>query len=495
MTAASSLEGTVRRLLLVEDSAVWATVVRSAFADTGTVITHVETLGDAQQLVVNDPGSVDCVLLDLVLPDSMGIETVERFRDINDLLPVIVFTATDDERIGVKAMALGAQDYLTKDITFPKLLKRAVTYAIMRNREERVLREAKVNAEEATRLKDMFVSLVAHDVQAPISTMISSAELLMMKGASNTPADIEKFAGYIHSSGHELLKVVRNILDLGRIQSGVVTPRSGFFDARYLVDSVVQRIGLIAETKGVAIDNRVSGNTRLYGDRVLMAQVIQNLLFNAVKFSHSGGRIEITVPEDGALAVSDQGVGIPPASLERLFQPGEKVRTPGTAGETGTGFGLAICHGILAAHGGELTARSARDEGSTFTIRLPRVRPRVLVVDDSSVHRKIVSALLEKLGCEVDEAAHGREALARMASDAPPPHLVISDLFMEEMDGFTFLEEVRELPAAREIPVIVITGDEKLETRERVLALGAHDYTTKPITLHDFIPRVRRFVG
>ena len=134
MTAAASSQGTVRRLLLVEDSAVWATVVRSAFAETTIDIIHMETLGDAQSFLANDPNAADCVLLDLVLPDSMGIETVVRFRQFNDRLPLIVFTSTDDDSVGFKAMALGAQDYLTKDITFPKLLKRAVTYAVMRSR-------------------------------------------------------------------------------------------------------------------------------------------------------------------------------------------------------------------------------------------------------------------------------------------------------------------------------------------------------------------------
>lgn len=496
MTALSAQEGPVRRLLLVEDSAVWVSVVRSAFADTGIKIIHVETLGEAKRLTVEDPGCADCVLLDLVLPDSMGIATVEGFRNANRAMPLIVFTATDDETVGLKAMALGAQDYLTKDITFPKLLKRAVAYAVMRNREEQTLRDAKQKAEEATRLKDLFVSLVAHDFQAPVATMIGSADVLLLKGASATPEDVARFAGYIQTSGHELLKVARNILDLGRIQAGAIMPRRAFFDAHWLVESTVQRVAAIAVGKGVAIDNAVPANTRVFADRVLIAQVVQNLVYNAIKFSNAGSRVEIFVPDDapGSLAVRDHGVGISPANLERLFRAGDKVQTRGTAGETGTGFGLRLCHTIVAAHDGELTVRSALGAGSTFAIRLPTRRPRVLVVDDSSIHRKIVATLLQNLGCETEEAPDGREALARMAADEPP-HLVVMDLFMAGMDGFTLLEELQALPATCEVPVIVITADEQLETRERVLALGAHDYTTKPLTLHDFIPRVRRFVG
>ena len=364
-----------------------------------------------------------------------------------------------------------------------------------RQRElEEELRRAKEEAEQASALKDRFVSMVAHDLRSPLGSIAGLLELVLEEDKELGEESRELIVAAYLSVGN-MLQMVEELLNLSRLKAGKITFDRQFLDGHYLVGQVIDRIRQQAEQKGVAIHNRIPEGTRLYTDHHLFSEVIQNLLVNALKFSHSGGEIEILRPEgeDPVIAVRDHGVGIPAELHDQLFQMDLKTSTPGTAGEKGTGLGLPFCFDVMAAAGGRLWLESEPGAGSTFYAGLPAVRPRVLVVDDQRVDRQMASLFLRQLAVEVVECEGAEQALEALQRETF--HLLISDITMPGMDGFTLLRAVRKDPSLQSLSVILVTGDQEMKTRDTAFRLGADDYAVKPIVAQDFLPRVRRMVG
>ncbi|MBF0171705.1 MAG: response regulator, partial [Nitrospinae bacterium] len=229
-------------------------------------------------------------------------------------------------------------------------------------------------------------------------------------------------------------------------------------------------------------------------DTTLFGEVLRNLLNNALKFCRPGDRITFFVPPDdpAAIAVKDTGVGVDPAILPDLFRHEVRTSRRGTQGEAGTGLGLPYSADIMKAHGGDLTVASTPGAGTTFVARLPMVQPVALVVDDELALRMTVRHYLGGIGVRVVEAENGDRALALLALS--PPHLIIADVMMPVMDGFTLLERLKADPVGRDIPVIVLTG-RNADTRNQAFARGADDFLAKPVQADDLLSRVRKYLG
>ncbi|MBF0153600.1 MAG: PAS domain S-box protein [Magnetococcales bacterium] len=413
--------------------------------------------------------------LRLSAPISLSVEGLHRRKD-GTSFPVEIKSRIIDD--GKESLILAS----ARDIT----ARKKVEAALIQTKEE---------AEEASRLKDKFVSLVAHDLRAPLSSIMSLLEFLQEDREHPLTEEQKELLGDVLSSGRNLTMMIEEILNIGRLKSGKIRLEKRFFDGHFLVEDAIQKLEYISRKKGLQITNQIPEETRLYGDPALLGEVVQNLLSNAVKFSHPNGRIQLLSPPDDptAMTVLDYGVGIPPDVQPKLFQIEEKVSTQGTMGETGTGFGLPFSFDIMKAHSGRLEVQSQPGEGSTFTVWLPPLRPRVLVIDDGEMDRIMISAFLEALDVDIFEAGSGQEALTMIAKE--PPHLIISDIAMPEMDGFQLLKELKKRPETETIPVILITGDDKTETRDRSFRLGAVDFAVKPVVVHDFLPRVRHIIS
>jgi CheY-like chemotaxis protein len=244
----------------------------------------------------------------------------------------------------------------------------------------------------------------------------------------------------------------------------------------------------------VKLVNDLPADLLFYGDFPLLQELFHNLASNAVKFCRKGDVVRFHSPsaEEGLVAITDTGVGIDPKILPDLFRHEVKTSTYGTDEEPGSGFGLPLCGDIVRMHGGTISAESEPGRGSTFTVRLPIVRPSVLIVDDDRQMRLLVAKLLSPLRCAVREAASGAEAMKSIRSS--PPHVIISDLQMPEMDGYGLLAELQKDSALKKIPVIVMTGL-GIEERTRAFELGASDFIAKPIDTADLLPRVKHFIG
>ncbi len=359
---------------------------------------------------------------------------------------------------------------------------------------EEALRHAKEKAEEATKLKDKFLSIVAHDLRAPFTAIIGNLEMLLKDADHPLNAGQKEILERGMKSAKALVKMTDELLEVSLLQTRNMTPKARFIDGYIATGFVIQSLAPLAAEKGVELVNDVPPGTRLYADDDLFSRVIQNLVSNAIKFCNKGDSIRAFGLKDRAstIAVQDTGVGIEEEYISDIFKYDVKTSTLGTAKEKGTGLGLPLSCEIMQAHSGTLKVDSQKGSGSIFFAELPYIKPRILLVDDESTARFFFKKTLEKIDVEVVEAKNGEEALAVLEKSLI--HLIVSDVNMPILNGFQLLDRVKKNARTKSIPVIMVTSDIDMETNEKAIRLGADDFVTKPLKHDDFLPRVRRFV-
>ncbi|MBI5178354.1 MAG: response regulator [Nitrospinae bacterium] len=357
------------------------------------------------------------------------------------------------------------------------------------------LHKAKNLAEDATRMKDKFVSLVTHDLRSPLASIIAHLRKVDSLANGSLPEVPKAMLGHAADNANRLVEMIDRLLDLSRLKTGSVKPRMQPVAARSIGVMAIDGLSALAEEKGIAISCEIPREVKVMADRELLLEVVGNLLSNAVKFCKKGDRITIFAPEGmpSTIAVKDTGKGISPLIIDDLFREEVKTSTTGTAGEKGTGLGLPLCAEIIAAHGGRITVESEEGAGSIFFITLPELKPTVMIVDDHEMARKIFREHLKDLDVEVLEAENGAQALTMMESLAPK--VVITDVYMPEMDGYGLLECIRNHPTMKGIPVIMVSADATEERQKLAMEMGANDFVLKPVPDGDLAPRVLRYLG
>lgn len=358
------------------------------------------------------------------------------------------------------------------------------------------LEEALSRARAAEKARSMFFSIVSHDIRTPLNAILGYAELVL--DGIGGPAEREKALHSIRDSGTLLLELVNDVLDLSKIDAGKMSLHLEPMDLSRLTDEVLASFRLAAAAKGIALVNRTAGVPTVLLDGHRFRQILFNLVGNAVKFTDRG-----TVAVDASyagtdleLAVSDTGCGIASDMQANIFDPFVQVQDPShTADRTvGSGLGLSICRRLVEMMGGELTVESEPGKGSTFRARIPGVKTgtekpmpaaapkpdggaglktpkHVLVVDDSPVNRTVLTAHLKKAGvAAVDQASDGGEALAKLASGLQSGHphdFVFSDLWMPNVNGLEFAEQLRADSRFVSLPVYAVTADTEFRSDPR----------------------------
>ena len=365
---------------------------------------------------------------------------------------------------------------------------------------EAQLRGAKVKAEDATKLKDKFISLVSHDLRSPLGSIMGLLRLMQMEGSEERRKDM---VGGALQVGDGLLRMIDQLLDINRLQTGKVVPHKSKVSVFPLVSSCVFSVQRLADEKGVEIHVDIGREATVFADPDLLGEVIRNLVSNAIKFCSRGDRVTLFMPEGSrnTIAVKDTGPGIKKDIQENLFRHEVKTTSLGTAGEVGTGLGLPLSNDIVLAHGGNILVESTPGEGAVFYIQLPHTRPVALIVDDQEDQRVLTKSILDDLGADLEylEASDGAEALLML--DNTSPALIITDIMMPVMNGLEFIAELRKNPAHSHIPVIAATAggdfrdlDKEVDLRSKVFELGANDFIVKPMKPQDLLPRVKRFI-
>jgi signal transduction histidine kinase/CheY-like chemotaxis protein/HAMP domain-containing protein len=418
-------------------------------------------------------------------------------------------------------------------------------------RAKRLVEEKAEQLAVSSKYKSEFFSNMSHELRTPLNSLLILAGELKDNPAENLTEAQVQYASVIHSSGTDLLRLLNDILDLAKVESGTVTLDVRQLPLVELVAALEHDFLRVAEQKGITFSVQVSPDvpSSIDTDGGRLRQVLKNLLSNAFKFTEHGEvSMRVSQAVDGwsvgheglgnaesvtAFSISDTGIGMTPEMQRRIFEAfaqgdGTTARQYG-----GTGLGLSISRELVRLLGGEIALSSTPERGSTFTVFLPSApsgelgvtdspppaaiaaspapppvsqRParadlagmKALVVDDDFRNIFAMTALLERGNVEVIAAESGEEGIATLKR-TPDVDIVLIDIMMPVMDGYATMRAMRKLPLAPDLPIVAITANVSAGERQRCIDAGASAYVPKPVDatellllLSEWLPGITR---
>jgi PAS domain S-box-containing protein len=372
-----------------------------------------------------------------------------------------------------------------------------------RRRTELELRRLADDLAEQDRLKTEFLATLAHELRNPLAPIRSGLQL--MRRAKADPAAVARVQDIMDRQLDHLVHLVDDLLDIARITRGQVDLKPAVIGLTEVLTAAVETSMPLIEGARHRLDLRMPAEPlTLRADFTRITQVVSNLLNNAAKYTPRGGAIVLAAERDGddaLIAVSDNGIGIPPDALEDVFKMFTQVSQHAQHVPGGLGIGLSLVRSLVGLHGGTITAASdGAGLGSVFTVRLPLARPaaapvpaapalpaaeagglRVLVVDDNRDAAETLGALVGMMGHEVAVANDGHQALRMMAGLLP--QVVFLDIGMPGMSGYDVAQAVRRNAALDGVRLVALTGWGGEADRTRTREAGFDEHLTKPATV------------
>ncbi|MDQ2643069.1 MAG: PAS domain S-box protein [Myxococcota bacterium] len=424
--------------------------------------------------------------------------------------------------------AESGRTYDQRDVLLGEELGRRVGVAIENARLYQASQEATRRAEnaaararEASRIKDEFLATVSHELRTPLNAIVGWASLL--KNHDTAPA-IAKGIEVIYRNAQAQSKLIEDILDVSRIITGKLRLELKTTDLMTIVKDAIEVIRPSATAKRINVEI-VDGETSwpIVGDPERLQQVVWNLLSNAVKFTEAGGSVRVAVGQENSslvLSLTDTGRGIEPEFLPYVFDRFKQADSSTTRRVGGLGLGLAIVRHIVELHGGQVQAYSqGAGTGARFSITLPvravtaetehaerptlpaveeREQPaaaslrgiRVVVIDDEPDARDLLKAVLSQAGAVVEVAASATEGYALV--QRAPPDVLVSDLGMPDIDGYTLIRRIRLLDESQggRVPALALSAYTRIEDRAKALASGFTRHVAKPVNPGDLVSAV-----
>ncbi|MFN2531146.1 MAG: ATP-binding protein [Pyrinomonadaceae bacterium] len=446
--------------------------------------------------------------------------TVSGFYTIVAAVPIIAiiyFTYTtylkNIEASGAQAaFAERHVEELSKYIAELKRSEEARSEAL--TREQR----AREEAEAANRIKDEFLATLSHELRTPLTSLLGWACLL--RGAEIEKKMMDQGLEAIERNARVQTQLIDDLLDVSRIISGKLHLEVRPIDLSSVVEAAIAVVRPAANAKSIQLNYVNSSKVSpIAGDAARLQQIVWNLLSNAVKFTPEGGRIDVRlqmVDLHARLSVTDNGHGIAPEFLPRVFERFRQADSSTTRNYGGLGLGLAIVRHLVELHGGSVRADSPGQGGgasfyATFPLITERIsgetliqtdKPlsiptldgvRVLIVDDEEDARQIISAVIQRTGAEVKTCESATEALEMLLRWQPD--VLMSDIAMPGEDGYSFISKVRSLPQGRNIPAAAFTAYAREEDRNRALAAGYQMHIAKPVTSVQLVAMLAHLAG
>jgi signal transduction histidine kinase len=534
------------RVLLVEDDEDDYVLVRELFAEIAGNGYQLEWEPDLDKAIA---AVADCrhdlFLVDYRLGARTGLDFVREARRLGCAAPLIMLTGQGERQSDLEAMRAGAADYLEKGRVDAPLLERTLRYALQQSRHEEELRRARDELEirveertaeldrlnrelkEADRRKDEFLAMLSHELRNPLAPLRNALEVARV---SKDPAAIREAHEIMDRQVDHLIRLVDELLDVEGFTRGKLRLRREPIEIAPIVARAVEASRPMMDARRHLLEiDLPEVPVGLEADPLRLAQMLMNLLNNAAKYTPEGGRISLSVQLDGdsgqqttlpgvpcdsagtvVMRVRDNGAGIPPEVLPRIFDLFAQAERTLDRAEGGLGIGLTLVKRIVELHGGAVEAASdGPGNGSTFTVRLPTrptqaakpthdrgmadgpVRPpmlrsqtcaqRVLVVDDNRDAAATLARLLRLMGHQVETAHHGHLALE--VAPRFGPDVVLLDIGLPGLDGFAVCRRLRQHPVTARARIIAVTGYTQEEDRRRSREAGFDAHLVKPVDL------------
>ena len=529
----NSVRQKAMRVLVIDDNPLDRVEAKAALLNGSKRLyqfTEASSAEEALRLCAQAP-LPDCIVLDLGLPDAEEFEVLKRLpRDDNGLLqiPVVVLTASMELGLNQAALRAGAQDYVGKAWLLPESLTQAVENAIERLRMARAFEAQRQLADvarnkalelegenrqiqEANRLKSQFLANMSHELRTPLTAIIGFADLLQMGAIPQGAPQHQTFLGHIGSSGRHLLRLINDVLDLSKIESGKFEFFPEPVDLPVLVQDVLNILQTEIQRKQLRVTADIDpslGPLMLDGSR--LKQVLYNYLSNAIKFTPQGGAVTVRALAAGArhfrLEVEDTGVGIAAPDLPRLFTAYQQLDAGSTKVHEGSGLGLALTRRLVMAQGGSVGVSSRPGQGSVFHAVMNRVHGtdeiqsadaesgpsvvadhRLLVIHDGRDDPPQLIEGLTAAGFRVDASASGEQAVQQARHreyDA-----ITLGLLLQDQSGLGVLQRIRADGLNRDSPVVGVTMRAQAGT---AATFAIADVLCKPIRSEEIISAMAR---
>jgi CheY-like chemotaxis protein/two-component sensor histidine kinase len=584
-------------ILIVEDSLTQALQLQHFLEEHGFQVAVAHDGVEAVAYLAENTPSL--IISDIIMPLMDGYQLCCQVRENEQQknIPIILLTALSDPHDVIKALECGADNFVTKPYSETFLLSRIQnillnqelrqhsisemgieiffggrkhfisssrmqildllfsTYenAVEKNKEletanndlvtmQHELEKRNGELQKLNDLKNQFLGMAAHDLRTPLGAICSYSGFLLDEATKSLSPEQIEFLATIKGTSEFLLGMVNDLLDISKIEAGKLELDLKPTDLVSLIEHNVLLQRPLAENKQIGLEFHYDhALPEIMLDQSKIGQVLDNLISNAIKFSHPRSAIEVraaVVGDRAQVSVKDEGQGIPPEELGRLFKPFKKTSVKSTAGEKSTGLGLAIVRKMVKGHHGEVWVESEIGKGSTFYFSLPLSSPAletrscpkgpgplsettgtfsapsgpvhdgaesppwapgtalsILLAEDTPVNQQLLVRILEKGGHRVKVVNNGREAIS--ASDREVFDLILMDVLMPEMGGFEATEAIREREKSTggRIPIVAMTALAMSGDREQCLEAGMDAYITKPVGAKELFEVIHRLVS
>lgn len=508
-----------KRILVVDDEKIVNLDIQATLKRLGYIVA-----GDAgtgkEAIDKTDATNPDLVLMDIKLQGDMdGIEAANVIIKTYDI-PIVFLTAFSDEKTLSRAKLSGPFGYLLKPFE-ERELRSSIEIALYKHGMEQEYRLAVADAEAANEAKSSFLATISHELRTPMNGILGLSEILL---SSELGTEQQEYVELIKGSASSLLRVLNDMLDYSKIERRILELREGVFDLRHILALVVDSHSPNAENKGLGIECFLHPDIpgELQGDSGRLTQVLNNIVSNAIKYTDRGGIAIDVMPDDSEaypypagcvrllFVVSDTGVGISRSKADTIFESFTQLEDYMTRKHGGIGLGLAITHNLVNMLQGDIWLETKPAQGSSFYFtavfksvvgdsEVENQEPvydcvdfsqtkHILLADDNIITRRVVSAFLDDVNCELEMVENGREAISLLATKSFD--LVVMDIQMPVMDG---LEATRLIRTGyienvdSKVPILALTAHAMKGDRERCLEVGMNGYLSKPFNSSELL--------
>lgn len=367
-------------VLIVDDNQQNLQIIADLLSRSGIEIALAKSGLQAIEFIRNE--TPDLILLDIMMPEMDGFKTCKILKGFENArhVPVIFLTAKTEKEDVVKGFELGAVDYITKPFNLKELLSRVFTHLELKRSRETIrvqnetLREQNEELTVLNATKDRFFSIISHDLRNPFNTFKKSLEFLNGNYDSLNENTMKDFLSELDKSASNLNELLGDLLNWSKIQIGNYKFIPSVADLATLIDQSLSFHDTYIKSKKIEILLNIMDASIAFCDTVMIYDVLNYILSNAIKFTENGGKVSISTYRTNnkiTINISDTGIGIKPGDIDNLFHLDKQKIKLGTNGEVGTGLGLIISKALLDINNGGIDVRSNSDKGTSFLIHLP----------------------------------------------------------------------------------------------------------------------------